>query len=248
MTIRLCNATLGYERHPAVHHLSGEFPAGSLTAVVGPNGAGKSTLLKGIKGMLPVLQGRIDVEGTHRSRVAYLPQQADIDRDFPISVLEVVQLGHWRRSGAFRRLGKPEQDDAVAALAAVGLSGFERRPVGSLSVGQRQRVLFARVLVEDSPVILLDEPFAALDAKTTGDLLDIVRHWHGEQRTVVAVMHDLEQVRRHFPRTLLMARRLVDWGNTDAVLTPANLLTARAMGEAWRDDAAICPGGLAWAR
>lgn len=245
MSIRLHEATLGYDRHPAVHHLSGSFAPGSLTAVVGPNGAGKSTLLKGIKGMLPLLSGSIEVSGANRRQVAYLPQQADIDRDFPITVLDTVLLGHWRRRGVFRRLTRQDRALAAEALAAVGLAGFAARPIGSLSIGQRQRVLFARVLVEDSPVILLDEPFAALDAKTTADLLEIVRHWHGERRTVVAVMHDLEQVRRHFPHTLLLARRLIGWGATGEILSAANLALARAMGEAWDHRAPVCRESLA---
>lgn len=243
MTIRLDNVTLGYERHPAVHHLSGAFVTGSLTAVVGPNGAGKSTLLKGIKGMLPTLGGRIDLAGVDRRRIAYLPQQADIDRDFPIAVLDVVLLGHWRRVGAFRGIGRAEQESAVIALEAVGLAGFEHRPIGALSVGQRQKMLFARVALENSPVILLDEPFAAIDTKTTMDLLAIVQRWHGEHRTVVAVLHDLEQVRAHFPHTLLLAREPIGWGTTETVLSAANLLKARAMGEAWDEAAPVCERG-----
>ena len=240
MTIRLTNLTLGYDRHPAVHHLSGEFRAGSLTAVVGPNGAGKSTLLKGLKGALPILDGSIDLNGIERRRIAYLPQQAELDPDFPISVLDVVLLGHWRRGGLFRSIGRARRAEAATALETVGLAGFEARPMGALSVGQRQRVLFARVLLEDAPVILLDEPFTAIDARTTIDLLAIIQRWHGEQRTVIAVLHDFEQVRRNFPHTLLLARESIAWGPTDETLAPANLLKARAMSEAWDDGAPTC--------
>lgn len=240
MSIRLDDITLGYDRHPAVHHLSGEFANGSLTAVVGPNGAGKSTLLKGIKGLLPPLDGRIDLMGLDQGRISYLPQQAELDRDFPISVLDVVLLGFWRRVGALRTIDQAMCGEASAALGAVGLGGFQRRSVGSLSAGQRQRLLFARVLLEDSPAILLDEPFAAVDAKTTLDLLAIVHQWHGEGRTVVAVVHDLDQARAHFPETLLIARRPIGWGPTGSVLTSANLAKVLAMGEAWDETAPIC--------
>ena len=245
MAIRLTDLTLGYDRHPAVHHLSGCFESGSLTAIIGPNGAGKSTLLKGIKGMLPVLSGGVALEGVDRAAIAYLPQQAELDQDFPISVLDVVMLGHWRAAGMFGAMGAPHRRHAQDALAAVGLEGFERRPIGSLSVGQRQRVLFARVLLENSPVILLDEPFAAIDARTTADLLALVGRWHGEGRTVIAVLHDFDQVRRHFPRALLLAREVVAWDETERVLSADNLLKARAMSEAWDEDAAICARGAA---
>lgn len=240
MVIRLTDLTLGYDRHPAVHHLSGCFESGSLTAVVGPNGAGKSTLLKGIKGMLTVLSGRVEMDGVERAAIAYLSQQVALEQDFPISVLDVVMLGHWRSVGALGGMGAQQRDRAISTLAAVGLAGFERRPIGSLSVGQRQRVLFARVLLQDSAVILLDEPFTAIDSRTTADLLAVVARWHGEGRTVIAVLHDFDQVRRHFPRALLLAREAVAWGDTKTVLSPENLLKARAMSEAWDDDAAIC--------
>ena len=245
MAIRLTDLTLGYDRHPAVHHLSGCFESGSLTAIIGPNGAGKSTLLKGIKGMLPALSGDVALEGMNRAAIAYLPQQAELDQDFPISVLDVVMLGHWRSVGMFGGLGAAHRRHALDALAAVGLEGFERRPIGSLSVGQRQRVLFARVLLEDSPVILLDEPFAAIDARTTADLLAVVGRWHGEGRTVIAVLHDFDQVRSHFPRALLLAREVIAWGETERVLSADNLLLARAMSEAWEESAAICARGVA---
>ncbi|MBF0561032.1 MAG: metal ABC transporter ATP-binding protein [Alphaproteobacteria bacterium] len=238
--IDLHGVTLGYERHPAVHHLHGAFEAGTLTAVVGPNGGGKSTLLKGIMGLLRPLDGHIVLRGLDRRDIAYLPQQADIVADFPISVLDTVLLGHWRRVGAFRAFTPKMRRSASRAISGVGLEGFEARLVGTLSAGQRQRVLFARVLVADSPVILLDEPFTAIDTRTTADLLALVLRWHGEGRTVVAVLHDHEQVRRHFPRTLMLAREAIGWGDTASVLTPANLLQARAMSEAWDDQSPLC--------
>lgn len=238
--IRFHGVTFGYDRHPAVHHLSGAFRTGSLTAVVGPNGAGKSTLLKGMVGLLPTLGGRVERVKLKAAEIAYLPQQVDMDRTFPISVLDCVLLGHWRRSGAFVRLDHAAMAAAGNALEKVGLAGFDARPVESLSVGQFQRVLFARLLVQDARMILLDEPFAALDAPTTDDLLVLVRNWHREERTVVLVVHDLEQVRRHFPETLLLARELVGWGPTADVLTPSRVARAMAMPETWNEAAGSC--------
>ncbi len=243
--IELDDLTLGYDRHPAVHHLSGSFAPGSLTAVVGPNGGGKSTLLKGMMGLLRPLGGRVRLHGFDRRAIAYLPQQAEIDADFPISVLDTVLLGHWHRAGAFHRFDAAMHAAAAAALAAVGLEGFEARALGSLSAGQRQRALFARMLTADSPVILLDEPFTAIDSRTTADLLALVLRWHGEGRTVIAVLHDHDQVRRHFPAALLLARDAIAWGGTATVMTEANLGRMRSMSEAWDRDADICDRGAA---
>ncbi len=120
-------------------------------------------------------------------------------------------LGDWHRSGAFGRISSTARDRAREALLSVGLEGFEKRPIGSLSAGQFQRVLFARLLLQNARLILLDEPFTAIDARTTHDLLEIVARWHGEGRTVVAVLHDFDQVRTHFPQTLLIARELIGW-------------------------------------
>jgi zinc/manganese transport system ATP-binding protein len=238
--IILHDLTLGYDRHPAVHHLSGVFAAGSMTAVVGPNGAGKSTLLKGLTGLLPPLGGRIAQGRLRTSQMAYLPQQAEIDRSFPVTVLDTVALGLWQRVGMFRGLQQEDWRQARQALAAVDLEGFERRAIGNLSAGQFQRVLFARLLLQDCPVILLDEPFATLDARTTADLLEVVHHWHAEQRTIIVVLHDLEQVRAFFPRTLLLAREPIGWGETAEILTPENLQRARRISEAWDETAEVC--------
>lgn len=230
--------TLGYDRHPAVHHVTAALAEGSLTAIVGPNGAGKSTLLKGIAGTLSPLDGEIAVAGG--KRVAYLPQSAELDRSFPIHVYDLVAMGLWGRAGLFGRIGKAQRAGIEEAIAAVGLTGFERRAIGTLSGGQMQRVLFARLLLQEADIILLDEPFTAIDARTSADLLDLVQRWHGEKRTVVAVLHDIETVRRVFPQTLLMAREAVAFGPTGEVLTAANLLKARRMVEAFDMHAAPC--------
>ena len=241
--IRLHDVTIAYDRHPAVHHVSGSFAPGSLTAIAGPNGAGKSTLLKALMGELPVAGGAIDRGGLQVRDFGYLPQAAEVDRHFPLTVADTIMLGAWREIGAFWGATPITAAKAQRALSAVGLEGFERRHIGSLSAGQFQRVLFARLLLQDAKVIVLDEPFTAIDARTTRDLLQIVQRWHGDGRTVIAVLHDFEQVRAHFPHTLLMARETIDWGPTEIALSSANLLRARAMAESWDDDAQVCEPG-----
>lgn len=236
--IRFRGLTLGYDRHPAVHHLDGTIAPGDLLAVVGPNGAGKSTLLKGIVGEIRALDGTIEAD-PRAGAIAYLPQAAEIDRSFPLSVLDLVSMGLWRPLGAWRSLTR-QRGRLLDALAAVGLGGFEDRPIGTLSGGQFQRALFARLILQDSAVILLDEPFTGIDERTTADLLALIRGWHGEGRTVVAALHDLAQVRAHFPSTLVLARRPIAWGPTAEVLTPSVLARALRLSEAWDEAAAIC--------
>jgi zinc/manganese transport system ATP-binding protein len=234
------DVTLGYDRHPAVHHLSGEVETGALLAVVGPNGAGKSTLFRGIVGLLKPLGGGIATPGLDTRAIAYLPQLADIDRSFPISLIDFVSTGLWRTTGIFGGIDNTARKRIAQAIAAVGLTGFENRGIGTLSGGQMQRLLFARVLLQDARVIVLDEPFNAMDAKTSADLLRLVAQWHAEGRTVLAALHDMEMVRTHFPQTLLLAREPVAWGATSDVLTSENLLAARRMCEAFDDAASPC--------
>ncbi len=237
--VTLDGLTLRYRQRPALQHISGHFAPGSLTAVVGPNGSGKSSLLKSMVGLLPPAQGRLTV-AVERRRIAYLPQLSEIDRGFPMSVHDCVVLGCWPRLGAWGGVDAAQAAQVATALQAVGLDGFGPRPLSALSSGQLQRVLFARLLVQDAELILLDEPFNAMDSKTTASLLTLVRQWHGQRRTVVAVLHDDAQVQQHFPQTLLLARTLVAWGPTAQVLTPHNLARARALAEAWDDNAEVC--------
>jgi zinc/manganese transport system ATP-binding protein len=228
------NLTVTHGRHPAVHHVSFRLAPGQKMALVGPNGAGKSSLLHAVAGLHAPAEGAVEGAG----QVALLPQASALDRGFPLSCRDAVLLGLWSEAGAFRPIANPGR--VADALSAVGLSGFEKRPVGSLSAGQFQRVLFARLLLQDAPVILLDEPFNALDARTAADLLEVVRRWNGEGRSILAVLHDLDLVRREFPTTLLLAREVVACGATEDVLSAQNRLRARMMAEAWADDAAPC--------
>jgi zinc/manganese transport system ATP-binding protein len=238
--LRFHNLTLGYERHPAVHHLNGTVASGALVAVVGPNGAGKSTLFKGVVGVLKPLAGTIERIGIAVHEIAYLPQAADIDRTFPINVYDMVAMGLWRTKGAFGGVAGKDHHVIEDAIATVGLTGFEQRAIGTLSGGQMQRMLFARLLIQDARVIVLDEPFAAIDERTAADLLQLVRRWHSEKRTVLAALHDIDLVKANFPDTLLLAREPVAWGATPSVLTPENLSKARLMCEAFDDRAEAC--------
>jgi len=216
--ILLREVTVRYGRRTALEAVSGEFVAGSLTAVVGANGAGKSTLLAAIAGVVPLAGGVVDCAARQQQRMAYLPQLAAIERDFPLSVSEMITLGGWREFGSFRSPGTALRARAALAADTVGLAAGQGRLIGEISVGELQRALFARLILQDAAVILLDEPFAAIDAQTITVLLDQVTRWHREGRTVIAVLHDLDLVRARFPSTLALARRCVAWGATEPAL------------------------------
>lgn len=231
--ITLHDLTLAYDRQPAVHHLNGVFTTGELTAIAGPNGAGKSTLLKAIAGILDIHEGSIEFHGLTRRDIAYLPQVADIQRDFPINVLQMVASGFWKKANGFGRITTRQREQSLEALNVVGLRDFEKRTLDSLSAGQFQRALFARVLVQDAQVILLDEPFTAIDASTTEALLGVIKRWHQERRTVICVLHDFEQIKANFTDCLLLARECIAWGKPHEVLKSEHLLSTRLFREVY---------------
>lgn len=232
------NLTLGYAGRAAVHHLNGDIAKGSLTAVVGANGSGKSTLMKGIAGILKPLGGECRVSSG--ISVAYLPQQSELDRSFPAQVRDLVALGLWPKRGLLGRHRPADRAAMGRVMEAVGLSGFERRNIDSLSGGQMQRALFARAMLQDAQLILLDEPFNAVDERTVADLMVLIKSWVAEGRTVLAVLHDHQLVRQHFPQTLFLARKLVGLGTTADVLKAENIRQARHFHEAWEENAPWC--------
>lgn len=225
VAIELDQVTLGWRDRVAVRDVSGRFDRGSLTAIVGPNGAGKSTLIKGLMGQISPLRGRMAL--ARGLGLACLPQISELETSFPITVYDLVALGSWRSVGAWKGLGNEEHQRVQQALQEVGLGDFGSRVIGTLSGGQLQRALFARLMLHDADILLLDEPFSAVDRHTTDVLMDLLHRWHGQGRTIAVVLHDLEMVRRHFPSTLLLGRQAVAWGETATVLTPENLHKAR---------------------
>lgn len=215
--VRLRDVTVRYGQQTALDGVDGEFAPGSLTAVVGANGSGKSTLLGAIAGSVRLTNGTITCGGSHR--LAYLPQLAAIDCEFPLTVRELIALGGWREFGAFRAPGSGIANRVAAAAETAGLTERLERFIGELSRGELQRALFARLMLQDASVILLDEPFAAVDAQTVAVLIDHITRWHQEGRTVVAVLHDLSLVRTRFPSTLVLAQRCIAWGPTETALS-----------------------------
>ncbi|MEX3170703.1 metal ABC transporter ATP-binding protein [Serratia quinivorans] len=216
--ITLQQAVVGYGSTPLFPPLSGHFTTGSLTAVVGVNGAGKSTLLKTLAGLLPLQSGSLSFSGNKLPRMAYLPQQAELDRQFPMVVSDLVAMGSWPQIGMFRGLNKRAAQQIAEALDTLGMTPMARSPVGELSGGQLQRVLFARMLVQQAPLILLDEPFTGIDSATIRLLLQVIAQLHRQGKTVIAVLHDMSMVANHFPQALLLTPQCCHWGAADRVL------------------------------
>jgi zinc/manganese transport system ATP-binding protein len=231
--VRLCGLALGYAGAPIIQGLSGAFAEGQATAVVGPNGSGKSTLLKAVAGLMTPMAGEVVFEGVARRDIAYLAQDGGVDRDFPISLEDLVAMGFQRRLGLFGGVGAAERERLAAAIDAVGLGGQQRASIAALSGGQFQRALFARVMVQAAPVILLDEPFSGLDTRTAEALGETVRGWVGEGRTVLVALHDLDIARRLCGQALVFARQVVAWGPTDAALVPEAVEQARLLALGW---------------
>jgi zinc/manganese transport system ATP-binding protein len=208
--IRLDNVELQHGTRVILSQLSGAIETGSLTALIGPNGSGKTTLLRAIAGLHPVASGRIDRNGLLPADIALLAQGSHLDRSFPITCRDVVALAA-TRLGPFRSIGRDKLAATRVALDRVGLAEMAQRPIQALSAGQFQRVLFARTIVQDAKLILLDEPFTAVDTATTRLLMSVIHEWHAQGRTVIAVLHDMDLVRRHFRQTLLLTGQTASW-------------------------------------
>ena len=237
MSIIVDNLTVSYRSRPAVHHVSAEFADQSMWAVFGPNGAGKSTLLKAVMGLQKADTGCVRRIGLKRGDIAYLPQQSETDRSQPMTVFELAAMGLWYEIGFFGRVNAGQRQRVFDALERVEMADFAERQIAHLSNGQFQRVLFARMLVQDAKFLLLDEPFNAVDAKTTYALLDVLRQENRSGRAVIAVLHDYEQVRAYFPHTLLIAREKVACGKTEDVLCEEMLAKANALARKAEEDA-----------
>jgi manganese/zinc/iron transport system ATP- binding protein len=221
--LAVAGLSAGYTGVPAIAGVTATFPAGALTAIVGPNGAGKSTLVKAALGLIPSTGAVRFFGGTleaMRGRVAYMPQRAAVDWDFPLTAFDVVASGLYRRTGPFRLLSRADRRAALDALDRTGMAGLARRPIGALSGGQQQRVFLARALAQGADLYLLDEPFAGVDAVTEEAITAVLRDLRAGGAAVVAVHHDLGSVAERFDRVLMLNRRVVEEGPVAQVFTP----------------------------
>ncbi|MEM8630819.1 MAG: metal ABC transporter ATP-binding protein [Pseudomonadota bacterium] len=222
--------TVSYGGTPVVLSVSTRVPEGSMTAIIGPNGAGKSTLIKAALGIVRPLAGSalfFDAPlKSERQRIAYVPQRASVDWDFPTRVIDVVLMGLGRQLGLLGRVRSTHREKAIGCLSRVGMADFAERQIGQLSGGQQQRVFLARALAQDADLILLDEPFAGVDAATERAIIDVLQSLQASGKTVVAVHHDLATVAEYFDRVLIINRTVVADGPVETAFTSEALQTA----------------------
>ncbi|MEL0659477.1 metal ABC transporter ATP-binding protein [Psychromonas arctica] len=224
--INILNLCVNYKDSPALNNISVEIKKGQLIAIVGANGAGKSTLLKAIMGQLEPSSGFIELGVLTSKDIAYLPQSHKIDRKFPITVKDFISAGSWKRIGFWKKFSSSENELLQQALNKVSLEGFEERQISTLSGGQFQRMLFARMLMQDADILLLDEPFTAIDTQTTMDLMNVINDCQQQGKTIITVIHDLLLVSRFFPNVILLAKELIAYGSVKTVMTSDNLSKA----------------------
>lgn len=219
--------TVAYDRRPVLWDVDFDAPERSLIAIVGPNGAGKSTFIKACLGLVPTATGRVELWGQayrkQRHRVGYVPQRNSVDWDFPVSALDVVCMGRYRMIGWCRPVSRRHRSAALECLDQVGMAGFARRQINQLSGGQQQRVFLARALAQEAELYFMDEPFAGVDAATESAIINVLRRFREEGRTVICVHHDLQTVQAYFDYLMLLNTHVVASGPMAEVFTQENL-------------------------
>ncbi|MBC7099199.1 metal ABC transporter ATP-binding protein [Candidatus Bipolaricaulota bacterium] len=218
-----------YDGRPALEDVSFSLQGGERLAIVGPNGAGKSTLLKVIAGVLSPSSGEVRIRGFDPCGhicIAYLPQRSEIDWRFPVTVYDVVMMGRVGRLGLLRHPGPRDRALVRDALEAVGLLELAKRRIGELSGGQAQRMFIARALAQEAELVLLDEPLAGLDAPSQEAILRLLSLLEERKVTLLLSLHDLDIAAEHFPKVLLLNRRVIGLGSPAEVFTPGRLVEA----------------------
>jgi manganese/iron transport system ATP-binding protein/manganese/zinc/iron transport system ATP- binding protein len=216
------NLTVSYGPKPALLDVSMTVERGVLVGVIGPNGAGKSTLVKAILGFVKRDVGSVEIQGVPaekaRGLVAYVPQRGAVDWDFPVCVQDVAMMGRYGAVPWYRDPGPEDRRIVDQALEMVRMNDFRDRQIGQLSGGQQQRVFMARALAQGADILLLDEPFAGVDAATERAILDVLERARKAGRTLVVVHHDLATAAEYFDRLALIKQRLVAYGPPESVL------------------------------
>lgn len=219
--------TVAYHRKPVLWDIDYDAPRSKLIAIVGPNGAGKSTFIKACLGLVPMASGRVEFWGETlaraRRRIGYVPQRETVDWDFPVSALDVVCMGRYRRIGWFRPVSKSHKEAARACLERVGMAAFADRQISQLSGGQQQRVFLARALAQEAELYFMDEPFAGVDAATEQAIIEVLRTLRDSGKTVICVHHDLQTAGTYFDEAILLNMRIVASGPAETTITEENL-------------------------
>lgn len=201
--MRFIQLQAGYQNRAVTPIVNAELTSGSMTALIGANGSGKSTLLKTIAGLLKPVAGRCELQ-LPRKAIGWMPQRSELETRFPITVFELVSMGCWPRCGWFGGINRAMRREIDEALEAVQMREFAEAQPATLSGGQLQRVLFARLLMQRSPLWLLDEPFNGIDNKTVTLLMSILQRQQQAGTTLLVVLHDRPLVERYFSDVLSM--------------------------------------------
>ncbi len=228
--------TVAYGGVTALWNADVDIPRFAMSGIIGPNGAGKSTLLKAVLGIVPRLAGSVTFHHDIASNVAYVPQRSTVDWDFPTSVFDLVMMGTYGRLRWFQRPGRAEREATMQALEKVQMQDFAGRQIGELSGGQQQRVFLARAFVQQASIYLMDEPFAAVDAKTEQLLVEILQRVKEAGNTIVMVHHDLTTAGRYFDHVVMLNKKVIACGPVAESLTPGTIEAAYGMANPRRDS------------
>lgn len=225
--LKIRNLSVAYGETPVFSKLSAQFNSGKITGIIGPNGAGKSTLVKAILGLVKVKEGSCEYNGQSlkmiQKQVAYVEQRKDLDLSFPIHVFDLVLTGSYGKLGLFKMPGKDEKAAAANALEMVGMTDFSKRQIGNLSGGQLQRVFVARAILQEAEIVILDEPFVGIDLQSEGAIMEILKQWRDEQKTIIVIHHDLNKVFDYFDDLVIMNHGIVAEGPTAEVYNAENI-------------------------
>lgn len=228
--IHLEDFTMAYTDRPVIWDIDLDIYEGSITAIIGPNGAGKSTLMKGILGLMKPISGKVSIMGKSYKEVykniAYIPQTNTVNWDFPTTVLDVVTMGRYNHLGLLKRVNKREKDLAMQALRRMKMEEFADRQISELSGGQRQRVFIARAIAQNALIYFMDEPLAGVDKKTENIIIETMREFKKERKTIIVVHHDLNTLKEYFDHVIMVNKQLVASGKVEEVFTKENLVKA----------------------
>ncbi|PMD73003.1 metal ABC transporter ATP-binding protein [Companilactobacillus nuruki] len=224
------NLTVAYDDTPVFSDVAVNFNAGKITGIIGPNGAGKSTLIKAILNFIKVRKGNVDYNGQSiksvQKQIAYVEQRKDLDLNFPIDVFDLVMTGTYGKLGLFKNPGKLEKQASHDALEQVSLNEFSKRQIGNLSGGQLQRVFVARAIVQEAEIIILDEPFVGIDLQSETAIMNILKQWRDENKTIIVIHHDLNKVTKYFDDLVILNHGIVDFGPANEVYNSKNIESA----------------------
>ncbi|WP_294237845.1 metal ABC transporter ATP-binding protein [Pseudobutyrivibrio sp.] len=214
---------VGYERQPVLKNINFQIEEGDYFCIVGENGSGKTTLMKTILGLLPPVEGSIEVgQGLMKNQIGYLPQQSDVQRDFPATVYEIVLSGCQNSLKGFF-YSKAQKKMALENIEKMGISHLKNKCYRQLSGGQQQRVLLARALCATTKVLLLDEPVAGLDPNVTKEMYELIGQLNSQGLTVIMISHDLENVKKY-------ATAIFDVNKLDVIKTSDEIQLSKEVG------------------